>query len=255
MRMIVINLVRATERRQKMADQFAAFGLTAEFLDATDGRNLTDADRARVDHNRRKAITPYPLTDNEIGCWLSHCRAMQRLIDSGDRMAVILEDDSALSPDFPKVVQAIEGMTTLFDVIDLHRNFKKSEIFIPRADLLPRYALGRIGYTHMNATAYVITRDAAQKFLSQVATFAHAVDKELHSYWKNGLNIYGLENPVAVQDDGGHSYIDETRGQDRPQERLRYPDADGIIWKLRRRLTRATDSLQKRWAFRKLLAA
>ena len=252
MEIYIINLARAPERLAQRQAEFDAFGLPFETLVATDGRALTPEDKARVDHKKRRKISPYPLTDNEIGCWLSHCRAMQRVIDRNLPMAAILEDDATLSADFPRVIRAIESHPAPFDVIDLHRNFKKSEIFSPARPLTNDIALGRIGYTHMNATGYVISNHGAKKFLAATPTFAHAVDKDLHSYWINGLDIYGLEKPVAVQNDGGHSYIDETRGQDRPQDRPRYPDSNSLYWRAQRRWTKIKDSLQKRQAFHTL---
>jgi glycosyl transferase, family 25 len=249
MKIYVINLARAPERLQKMQAQFTGFGLEFERVEASDGKLLTDQDRALVDHDRRKRISPYPLTDNEIGCWLSHLRAMKNLIASGDAMAVIMEDDAALSPDFPRVVAAIEKQGAPFDVVDLHRLFKKGEVFALCRPLLPSFGLGRVGYMQMHATAYVMSRAGAQKFVAHATRFAHAIDKDMHSYWSNGLDIYGLENPVARQDDGGYSYIDETRGQDRPKERERYPDADRFYWRMQRRLTKLVDSIQKRTAF------
>jgi glycosyl transferase family 25 len=250
MRLIVINLARATERRRRIEEQGAALGVTFEFLEATDGGKLTAADRAQVDDDGRRRITPYPMSDGEIGCWLSHLRAMDVLIASGEPMAVILEDDAELTPDFPRVVAAIEVQSGTFDVIDLHRNFKKGEIFVPCRPLLSGYALGRIGYTHMNATAYIISQAGARKFRAHAQKFAHAVDKELHRYWINGLDIYGLEKPVAAQAKGGHSYIDETRAQERPNQRLRYPGADAFYWRFVRWRSKITDSIQKRLAFR-----
>ena len=250
MRIILINLARAPERRRKMAQQFAALGLNYEILEATDGRMLTDADRALVDHRRRRRITPYPLTDNEIGCWLSHRRAMLELLDSSAPMAMIAEDDARLSVELPSILTAIAALETPFDVVDLHRNFKRGEIFTPSCALLPGNALGRVGYTHMNLTAYVISRAGAEKFTTQAKRFVHAVDKELHRYWANGLDIYGLERPVAEQDDGGHSYIDETRNQNNPAERQHYPKANALPWRARRMLSKLSDSIGKRLAYR-----
>lgn len=249
MRILVINLARATDRRQKMTEQLESLGLPFEFLEATDGRCLTEADRALVDHERRKSISPYPLSDNETGCWISHRRAMENLLASNDSMLTIVEDDSILFPSFPRILEAIEQKAGSFDVIDLHRNFKNGEIFAYSRPLLAGYNLGRIGYTHMNLTAYVISREGARKFLASAPRFAHAVDKELHRYWVNGLDLYGLEKPVAMQDDGGFSYINETRGQGASKDRVRYPDADSLIWRLRRRLTKLSDTIRKRLAF------
>lgn len=253
MRIILINLDRAPERLARMAAQFDQLGLPFERLSATDGRALSDAERARADHQARRAISRYPLSDNEIGCWLSHLRAMQSLLDSGAPMAAIIEDDAALSVKFPAVLTAIEALKRPFDFIDLHRNFRRQEIFHKTAPLLPDLAIGRVGYTHMRLTAYIASRHGAQRFIAQSTRFAHAVDKALHRYWANGLDLYGLERPVAEQDDGGHSYIEETRAQERPAERPRYPDS--LRWRLARQLTSWSDSLAKRSAFRRVISA
>jgi glycosyl transferase family 25 len=249
MHIYVINLARATERRQKMQAQADALGIHLDFIEAVDGKTITDADRALVDHEKRRRITPYPLTDNEIGCWLSHRRAMQRLIESGDRMATILEDDAALAPDFPRVLEVVEARGAPFDVVDLHRNLKKHEIFAVCRPLLPGFSLGRIGYTHMNATGYVMSHEGAQKFLAYAKRFVHAVDKEMHSYWANGLDVYGIETPVVLPDDGGYSFIGETRGAGAGDDRPRYEDSERLYWRLQRRLTRLADSVQKRLLF------
>ncbi len=236
-----------------MSAQLTALGLPFERLDASDGRALTAADRARVDHQERKAISAYPLSDNEIGCWLSHLRAMQSLLDSGEAMAAIVEDDAALTAETPAVLAAIASMDRRFDAIDLHRLFNKHERFVKILPLLPDLALGRVGYTHMRLTAYVISREGAAKFLAQSAHFAHAVDKALHRYWHNGLDLYGIERPVAAQDDGGVSYIEETRSQERPAERPRYPDAGSLRWQVARRMEKWRESYHKRRAFAKLI--
>ncbi|MDX2027888.1 MAG: glycosyltransferase family 25 protein [Alphaproteobacteria bacterium] len=249
MRVILISLARAPERRQKMTARFQELGVPFEILEATDGQKLTEADLALVDHEGRKRITPYPLSNNEIGCCISHCRAMQIIRDSGERMGVIIEDDAALSPDFPRVLQAIENLAAPFDIIDLHRTFKKKETFVICRPLLPGFALGRIGYSHINAQGYVITREGAEKFLSVMPPFNHMVDKEMHRTWANGINLYGLETPVVFHADEGHSYLDETRSHDKPKERKRYPDADRLYWKWQRFLTRSYDSIFKRITF------
>jgi glycosyl transferase family 25 len=248
MRILLINLARATERRQKMEARFDELGLAFELLDATDGRALTTAERALADNERRRWITPHPLSDNEIGCCISHCRAMGRLVESGERMAAIVEDDATLAPDFPRVLAAIETLDTPFDVIDLHRTFKKGEMFLSCRPLLPGFSLGRIGYAHINATAYVMSSAGARKFLARVPPFVHMVDKEMHRPWANGLDVYGLERPVAFHTDEGRSYIDESRLHG-DTTRPRYADADSLQWKLARTLTRISESIRKRVSY------
>jgi len=249
MRILVINLARADERRRHMERQLSAFGLAFERVEAIDGRNLAAADRALVDHDRRRRITPYPLSDNEIGCWLSHRRALSDAAASGIPMTAILEDDADLSPDFPRVLAALDVQKPNFDFIFLHRKFKQGETFLRGLQLLPDMNMGRVGPAHMGAIGYVVSAAGAQKFLAYASRFAHAVDKEIHRYWANGLDIRGLERPVVTHADRGRSFIEETRGQERPAVRARYPDADLIYWRFQRGLTRFRDSVDKRRAW------
>jgi glycosyl transferase family 25 len=249
MKIYVINLAHAADRRRTMEEQAAKLGLTFDFIEATDGRFLTDRERSLVDPERRKRVSRYPLTDNEIGCWISHRRAMRRLVDSGDAMAAILEDDARLLPGFAEVLSAVEKRGAGFDVIDLHRLSKKGEIFRPCGALLPDFTMGRVGLMHMHATSYIMSKAGAEKFLIYSHRFVHVVDKEMHRYWANGLDIYGLNRPVAVADDGGVSFIDETRKQDRPTERVPLPGAHSPSWRLQRKLEQIGDSVRKRLAF------
>jgi hypothetical protein len=102
---------------------------------------------------------------------------------------------------------------------------------------------------NMNLTAYIVSREGAVKFLSSNRRIVHAVDKDLHSYWKNGLTIYGLEHPVATQDHSVPSYIDETRHQDALKIRATYPAGNAPLWYLIRRFYKVSDSVQKRLAW------
>ena len=244
MRIIVINLERAVERRAAMRERLVALGLPFELLPATDGRALTAVELAMADDARRKRHARRPLTRNEIACFVSHRRAMAALVASGEPMAAILEDDVTLSPELPPVLQAIEAEAGRFDIIDLFHAGKRSEFFVPCRPLLPGLALGRIGYAHMGANAYVVSHAGAGRFLAQTRRFADEVDRELHRYWVNGLDVYGLERPVAFHRDGGVSMISETRG--RAED---YPSTDVLRFGLHRACYRAYDSVRKRLSF------
>jgi glycosyl transferase, family 25 len=249
MRIYVLNLARACARKRTIARSAAALGVTLDFIEAVDGRHLDDGQRALVDHGRRRKITPYPLADGEIGCWLSHRRALQALVDSGESMAAILEDDVALLPDFPAVLQAIQAQGGVFDIVTLHRNFARQEAFVDCRRLVAGIRLGRIAYMQTGNVGYVISRQAAKRFLAATPRFVHAVDKEMHRYWASGLDIYALSHPVVRHDDAGHSFLEETRLDRRPQDRARYPDADRIRWRLQRLTTKTLDTIAKRAAF------
>jgi glycosyl transferase family 25 len=241
MRLLLINLERAPERLAAMTTRLDAVGQSFTVLRATDGRCLTQTDRARADGWKRRWITEYPLTDNEIGCYLSHLGAMQELLNSGEKMLAVLEDDLTVTPELPHVLRAIEASGIAFSMIDLHRNFKPGEVFVPCSELFGNCQIGRIGYTHMNNFGYVVSRQGAFRFIAAHRRFVHAVDKAMHRYWANGLELYGLSHPVVSNDPATASMIDETRAT-----RPRFPDADALHWRLARMLSRGTDSIRKR---------
>jgi GR25 family glycosyltransferase involved in LPS biosynthesis len=125
---------------------------------------------------------------------------MARLVESNEPMMAILEDDVRLSDDFPHVLACIEAQAGLFDVINLARGVKRKEFFVPCRHLTNSLHLGRLGYASTGAFGYVISRNAAQRFLLHTERLVDEVDRELHRYWINGLDIYGLTRPVVFHD-------------------------------------------------------
>ncbi len=59
MRIYVLNLGRAADRRAHIERAADAVGITPDFIESVDGRTLTDAPRNLVDHSRQRRITPF----------------------------------------------------------------------------------------------------------------------------------------------------------------------------------------------------
>ena len=69
----VINLEGSDNRLQQAAQQLTAHGLSFERIDAVNGRQLSAAHkRAVVDAKANRNKFYRPLSDGEIGCYLSH---------------------------------------------------------------------------------------------------------------------------------------------------------------------------------------
>ncbi len=232
-----------------MEAQAEEHGLTFDFIAATDGRGLTAEQRGLVDHDRRRSVSKYPLTDNEIACWISHRRTMQAFLESGAEMATILEDDAKILQGFSDVLRAVEQSGKPFDVLDLHRFYKRGEKFRASGPLTPDFEIGRIGLMHMLMAGYIITRSGAEKFLAYSTRFTYVIDKEFHRYWANGLDIYGLNRHVVYADDGGVSYIEETRKNNNREELATLPNSDTLAAMIRRKAHLYSDSLIKRLVF------
>jgi GR25 family glycosyltransferase involved in LPS biosynthesis len=97
---IVINLPKDTARRAFMEEELARLHIPFDILPATDGRthgfeNEYDM-HAAIEKNGR------PLTPPELGCALSHKRALEIFLASEADYGLIMEDDIEIDPSFPE---------------------------------------------------------------------------------------------------------------------------------------------------------
>lgn len=96
-RTFIINLTRNPERKVFMQQQLNSLGIPHEFIDATDGKNLTEKDIEKIynkEHSLRYLNTP--LRKSEIGCAHSHARIYRKIVEENIDYAFILEDDIVL---------------------------------------------------------------------------------------------------------------------------------------------------------------
>lgn len=108
MRVFVINLARSVERRRKMQSQFERLSLPFEFINAVDGRGLSNSEiaavyskwRARLCHGRG-------LSRGEIGCTLSHIKFWRRVV-AENSSGFVFEDDVQLGPDVKCALNEVE---------------------------------------------------------------------------------------------------------------------------------------------------
>ena len=250
MKAFVINLERAKERRRRMEEQFAVLGLEAAFHPAADIRDFTQETYSMVDRETRRRLGLWPQADAEIGCWLSHHRIMQEVVENGPETAAIFEDDAGLSAELPAVLDALERRPFAFDVVKLNR--RSSRTFIPCERLWrPGHSVGRVRYHDYGSEGYVITREAARHFLESTPLMMREIDQALSRFWENGLNVFYVDPPVVSHDDQEDSQIE----RDRRRARSEHKRADGVFSVIWRRVVSAVDRAISRGAsaFRRLL--
>lgn len=90
---MVINLNDSVERLESFRRQIEPENVNWSRLSAVDGRYgmpngnfIYDEDQAVIRHDR-------PLRNGEIGCYLSHIKALENFISSQEKYAIIFEDD------------------------------------------------------------------------------------------------------------------------------------------------------------------
>jgi glycosyl transferase family 25 len=204
----VVNLPRDSERMQRMASQLDALGLPFERIDAVLGRALGDAERAALyDAQRNRRLFHDPLVPGEIGCYASHLKAWQRLVD--DRLAdaaLVLEDDVLLRPLLVPVLQAVAALPPRWDMVKLIGRDRESPWRTwPLAEGVKLIRYRRVPSL---TSAYIVSRAGATKLLARRKPFFRPIDTDLRHWWECDLRVYGTQPyPVAHGPDAAHSSI------------------------------------------------
>lgn len=206
MKIILINLDGDTERRRRVEGRLRALGLDWERLPAVDGRRLDPSHEALVDREAQ-AARGLRISPGEVGCWLSHRAAQRRIAEGPEDLALILEDDLDVHEALPGVLARIEqGAAGRFDVVYLHR-YRLKRRYSPVRRLGGGHTLGFVRPVDSGTLAYVMTRDAAERYIERVPRMVHIADHALYQGWVHGLVVCSIDPPVVLHRDEGRSSI------------------------------------------------
>jgi len=95
MKILCLNLVRATKRREMIESEWVGkHGFDIEFFNAFDRREL-ELGNYPFEYNEEKTIklTGRPLSNGEIACAISHLMLLNYALDEGHNEIVVMEDD------------------------------------------------------------------------------------------------------------------------------------------------------------------
>ncbi len=173
---------------------------------------------------------------------------MQKIVDEGEDVAAIFEDDARLSSDVPSVLQVLERRAFPFDIVSLYRQNKHMKRpFVDAFPLTGTCTLGRVRFSDDGLVGYVITREAAEHFLRTVTTMTLPIDKAVLCFWISGLNVFYVKHPLVVHGGYEDSFIEPGR---RAARELRARRTTRVAW--RRFLDEIHRSVHRRVAFHRL---
>jgi len=200
----VINLDQSADRMERMDVGLRAQGLSYKRIPAIDGRAefhrlLPRVDRAAYERNMGQALLP-----GKVGCYFSHLSAWQRLVDSGQPMALILEDDVVFHADFRDALALAVRAEAHWDLLRLNRVRAKLPV-----------EQGRIGPYRLNAYigpctgngAYLIRHETARRLLGAMVPQTRAADHEINRFFVHDFRLRGLEPFPSHVEDFGESQI------------------------------------------------
>lgn len=243
----VINLDRAKERLERVSRQLDDAGLPWTRLRAVEGRAMSpqevaaalDADTFRRWHGMEPAL-------GEVGCYLSHVAAMRALLDSPHAAALILEDDVLLTPALQPVLQGLMRHAARWDMVKL--SAVHSGTPQPVLEVAPGHHLAVMLSRCTGASAYVVSRHAAQVYLQRLLPMQLPYDHVFDKAWMLGLKVRLVTPCPCVHDEQIATTI-ATGGASRkfPWHR-RWPTYG---YRLRNELTRVAWGLRETWRERR----
>lgn len=198
---LVINLDRSPARLAKVAAQLDPLGWAWERLPASDGRQLTLADPQLIDVPAFERLHGKPPLPGELGCYLSHVRAMQRFLASDQPYLLILEDDVQLGPDLPRVVQALLAKADEWDVVMLSGIHSASPLLL--GEICDRFRLAVPLSRYAGSSCYLLSRRAAQRYLQDLLPMRLPYDHEYDRAWARGLRTRIVVPAPCI-----HSFVD-----------------------------------------------
>ncbi|WP_420345766.1 glycosyltransferase family 25 protein [Pelagibius sp.] len=227
-KVLVISLSDAEDRRAIMRARLDPLGLDYAFVEGVDGRRFDVLAHPAYDSPRRRRGFGRDMTGGELGCLLSHRKVMEIMVAERLDPVLVLEDDAVLAPDLMAVLHALLACPVPYDAVRLIGSPKLARLTQRRVwPLAPGYWLNRLETTPGGAYAYLLRRSGAEKLLPYLQRNWLPVDALMGRAWDHGLDWFIVQPGVTDYDRAVGSHIGETRFDKTLQltaaERLTYP--------------------------------
>lgn len=177
MKTYLINLDRSIDRLEVMKERLSAIGVTVERVPGIDGSKI---DITSLSVDVPNPSYPRTLTTGEIGCFLSHRKCWEKLVESGDDWALILEDDCIFHPSASRYLTSINWIPVGCQLIHFYYT-NKAKVYTDRLIDLPdgnRLFRAKVSLP-VGAYAYYISKEAARIALELSQTIYEPLDNFL----------------------------------------------------------------------------
>lgn len=194
-----INLDEAVGRRQHMESEANRIGFELSRIPGVKGSALPreELERWSPSEEGRRGLTP-----GEIGCFLSHRRAWQAVVDGGHAFGAIFEDDVHLSEGAKDLLRDCAWVPQGAELIKLETFLRKVLLRPPFISVPEGRILGRLGYRHYGTGGYIVSGACARKLLGATESFFVPVDLAIfspESMVLKRLDVWQLSPAICVQ--------------------------------------------------------
>jgi glycosyl transferase family 25 len=182
-------LARSTKRLIQTTERLSAVNLTFKRIDAIDGNNLTDKQKYH-----------YALSNGQIGCYLSHRKAWQKIVDEKLKYAIVLEDDFYIDESIHDAINNIEQLNEPWQLIKLAAYENRTRPIAYQHSLNNHQELVIHKKLMTGCCATAISYEGAKQLLKATAQFGRPVDCDLQHVWETQVNGFSLMPYPIMQD-------------------------------------------------------
>ena len=195
------------ERRAMLTERFEAVGCRVNFVDAVMGDTLSDADKRPFFESNRQFYVPVPFRDTEIGCTMSHHKAWQMIAAGDADVGFVFEDDAMPVPETAKHVESVlekiargVGDGGTLDLVKLYQRRRPDRKTIHIHALTSRFNLSMRRFQGAGGLAYMISKSAAHRLLSNRFRYCLTWDALTHKWWHHDCEVLILDSPLFCED-------------------------------------------------------
>lgn len=212
MKLVVITLNPKSPVVERLVKSIESHELAVDECYAVDGRAGTPAlvKGERLSQTLSLMNRRFPLTNTEIGCYLSHYRVIKKAYEEGHQQICILEDDVVLESNFGEVMRSLLSSTKQLEFVRLMAlKIRKRKLVHPLSDQcqLVRPLRGSLG-----TQGYILNRQGMERVLRKGAVISMPIDKFYDSFFIWGLKSYTVE-PHIIFENHTQSSIAKTGGK------------------------------------------
>lgn len=246
---LLINLDRSPDRLKEFQLEFAekCSGLSFIRIPAVDGKSLTKEHIQSLLPSRnsgQKVDFRGELIDAEIGCFLSHRKCWQTLLDSPEQWALIMEDDIEISRKAKPYMLDESWIPSGVSVVQLHSTHTKIRSLKEAIKPIKggRKLISQYWPPPMSTLAYLINREAASLALEISEKLPAPVDVFLflpYSTFRQNFETWTMSPTVATSKSNLVSTVDSRGKREKRKKSLLLRVHPVRIWrKLRREIAR-----------------
>lgn len=208
---LVINLKGHEQRMASLGCQLETLGLTYQRIEGVLGMQADLKDPHLFNQRAYRANHGKLPSPGELGCYLSHLRCMEMLLNSSHTCALILEDDAILGSNIIDAITTSTACKSDWDTLRL-QGFHGTPAWTVKTLIVNniRYTLA----SHFKPTgcsaAYLVNRKAATRYCQGLLPMSVPYDHEFILGWKYRIRFRSLL-PYAVGHPRSQSTI--TRGR------------------------------------------